>query len=243
MDGTEGLRARSWLKDHGFADRELTTLLARRLQARHRAHVYLGFGTMGSTLAAVVVLQTRSTSVQLIGSITLVAVVLATRWLERSRRRAVERDVAATLPMRVTHTVPSTAVEVIGAGYLCAATLLYAVPVLLLLAAGGSGVVWAAVVVTAMLAVLDAVEVAALVRRPALAHDARSLAVDDALRTEDARSALLPIVPLLLCWTALEPALEPSPTVLTMAALVGLLLVLSMATQYARPSRRPVPTA
>lgn len=89
------------------------------------------------------------------------------------------------------------------------AALLYLGSALLVIVAGEPGSVVPVVALIVLLAALDIAEVTAVVRRPTLADDAESLAADDRMRTEDARTVLAALLPVLLAWTvvAFQPAL------------------------------------
>jgi hypothetical protein len=236
-----GERARSWVRRHGFSAADMTPLLIHRLEARQHAQRHVGSAVMAGAVGGGLILQTGSTPVRVAGLAVVIVSVLAVRLLARRRRRAVEREIAALLTRRVAHTVPSTTRGVVGAGFMSAVVLLYLGAGLLVLIAGnpehGPQATLAVVALMAALGVLDCIEVSLIVRRPALAEDARSLAVDDVLRTEDARTVLASLLPVVLSWTVLDLRLEPSGPALASLALVALLLWLGWAAEHARVPR------
>lgn len=242
MSDAAGERARSWLRGHGFPDTGMTPLLVHRLQARHQANRHLGLATVTGTLGGVLSLQFDSTLIRGAGFAVAIVSVLAVRILAMRRRRAIEREIAGMLSRRATHIVPPRARQVLGARFLSGAALMYLGAALLVLTAASPayerGAVLTVVALIAALAVTDGIEVALIVHRPVLAEDAQSLAVDDVLRTEDARTVLTPLLPVLLSWLVLDLRWEASLPALASLALVALLFCLGWAAEHAR-ARRP----
>lgn len=240
-----GRSSRAWLNRHGLGGPDMPILLTQRLYARQQSQKYLWVTTSAGVLGGLVILQTSSELARLAVLAVVVGSILTVRQLTRHRRSAIEREVAAMLPRRVTHSAPLGTREVLGAGFLGAAALLYLGPALVILAAPGSGPAPGSMLTVlgliAALAVLDGAEVAAVVHRPALADDARSLAVDDALRTEDARMVLTTPLPTLLMWWLLDLRVAATWPVLTSAALLALLVCLQWAAEHARTSRPLAP--
>lgn len=236
-----GERARSWLRRHGFSDTGMTPLLIHRLEARQQAQRHLGSAVVAGAVGCGFTLIVDSTLVRVAGFAAVIVSVLAIRLLARQRRRATEREIAALLTRRVAHTVPLKTREVLGAGFMSAVVLLYLGAGLLVLIAGDpeheTQTKLAVVALMATLGVLDGIEVSLIVRRPALAEDAQSLAIDDVLRAEDARTVLASLLPVVLSWTVLDLRLEPSGPVLASLALLALLFWLGWAAEHARAPR------
>ncbi|MEU4620569.1 hypothetical protein AB0G04_11405 [Actinoplanes sp. NPDC023801] len=236
-----GEQTRTWLQRHGFTATGMTPLLIHRLEARHQAQKHLGFAVMAGAVGGGFILQTGSTLVRVAGLGAVIISILAIRLLVRRRRRAVERQVAVLLTRRVAHTVPLRTREVIGSGFISAVVLMYLGAGLLVLIAGSpqheARIKFAVVALMATLGVLDVIEVSLIMRRPALADDARSLAIDDVLRAEDARTVLASLLPVVLSWTVLDLRLEPSMPALASLALLALLFWLGWAAEHVRAPR------
>jgi hypothetical protein len=201
---------------------EPTPLLVARLRARARSRR----GAVTGILVAAVVLMVAAwrwlpDTIQNPGSPTLYmakipAVYVATLgvmwWILRGPRRA-ERRIARTVRTRVTRPAAVGVREVAGRWHLAAAEAGFVAAVLIGVAAVAradstqhrlAAVVYLAAV--AACALMSAAAVVAVVRRPVLAEDTRSLAADDLLRTEDARQALgrYPLIVLVAQLAAVE---------------------------------------
>jgi hypothetical protein len=187
------------------------------------------------------ILAVDSTPVRVAGLAAVVLSVLVVRLLVRQRRRAIEREIAATLTRRVAHTVPLKTREIVGVGFMSAAGLVYLGAGLLVLTAASPDrkpqAVTAVLFLIAALGVMDGLEVAVIAHRPALAEDAQSLAIDDVLRTEDARTVLTSLLPVVLSWTVLDLRPELSWPVLASLALLALLFCLALAAEHAHAPR------
>jgi hypothetical protein len=228
-DRTDRAAAR-WLARHGLAgagpDRP-TPLLAARLAARlDSADAYRRTGT-----------------VRLAGYAALVLAALLAHWLWQRVLRAADRRAGAGLATRVAHPAPPGWRTVLGRRCLALAAAMNAGA--LGLAAATAALAHpgadrtAAVLVLVAIAALDglvALDVADIVRRPALAADALSLRVDDVLRAEDARTVAVSIQPAALAVFAVL-SLTPDVT----SALIGWCYALIGCTFVAGAFGRTVP--
>jgi hypothetical protein len=202
--GTDLRRAASWLAGHGAPDASPSPLIAARLRARRRS--VLPFVAV-LVVAAIVAVNGYSvwTGTQLGRFWLYLGIFLLAmlgQWLRLWALRVSDRRIGAALTRRVTHPGSSSWRAVLGPRRIALALATYgaafAVGVLdLAYARTGTD---RAILATffaglAALAVLGAAEIADVVRRPAVAEDALSLAVDDVLRTEDAHEIAVTMVP------------------------------------------------
>jgi hypothetical protein len=181
---------------------EPTPLLVARLQARKRTRRW----AMTGVFAAAVVLAVAAwkwlpeTDSPTVYMTKICAVYVATLgvmwWILRGPRRA-ERRIARTVRIRVARPAAIGLREVAGTWHLVAAGASFVAAVLIgvvaLASADSTQHRLAAVIYLAAVtacALVSVAAVVAVVRRPVLAEDNRSLAADDLLRVEDARQAL-----------------------------------------------------
>lgn len=248
--------ARKWLARHGAPRREPSRLLAARLVARDlrsRTEVGLLVPLSGLIIAFALVrefllpLEFRVDGHNLLGVVQLAAfyVLMAgvSWWTSRVQRRS-EQRVAAALPRRVAHSALASPFEVLGGAHLTAVTFTYAggIGLGVGLALGGGhvadrtiGLVFA--IGTLAFGVITAVVAVEEVRRPALADDDESLAIDDVLRTEDAHR-VLPFPAVIAAISAAEAISVPvSAALLGFAALTAVLWVFV----FVRDHRRKLP--
>ncbi|WP_199433964.1 hypothetical protein [Qaidamihabitans albus] len=255
VDENDLRRARRWLARHRAPGREpsplLTARLAVREQARQRLVVHLlvfGFLLIGFTLLRefVVDVSVRAGGTELMGPVLLAGAYLlmagSSWWLSRWKRRA-ERSIAEGMPRRVAHSAVRSPGEVLGGPFLLAAGSTYIGGValglgMLLFSTSvvdrALGVIFAAG--TLAVGVVAAVVAGEEVRRPALAEDDETLAVDDLLRTEDAHYIVpFPVLVALVASTSTHGAVE-------MTALLAFTLVTALlwTATYLREHRRPL---
>jgi len=201
-------RARTWLSRRRFGGIEPTPLLAARLEIRRRGLVGLVAVMAFVALLAIALLDrlaADSAPTRFAGFVTVMLVAILARWLWQYVVRRGEQRLAAALTRRSAHPVAIARRDVLGRWGLVATALLYAgvLGIAVAIAAlaqttqdlATAGVLGLALVVVAA---MTAGELSGILRRPALAEDAGSLAVDDALRTDDARGVLVSPVPALL---------------------------------------------
>jgi hypothetical protein len=251
-------RARTWLAQHGMAGVEPTPLLVARLGARSRVRA----GTVAVAAAGILIMVitqfgdwSDSETVhdgaarRLLGYVAFVLlIVLAAGLGQRAAVRA-ERRLSATLGRRVAHPTPPTWRTVLGLRYL-----------MLAVAGHGGAVTVAAIAAVAVtrtradrvtvallltgliaLAALTAAAIANIVRQPALADDAVSLAFDDRLRADSARvlaATPLPglITMLTVVWIAPNP---PWPVTMMCFGLLGLPFLVLVLDLHGQAATRP----
>jgi hypothetical protein len=255
---TDLRRAAAWLNRHRLTGIAPTPLLAARLAARRRTTAGLAALLIGIALLAVFTFgrlgldsaeaYRRTATARLVGDVVVVLAAVLARWLWLRALRRADRRIGAGLSQRAAHPVPAGWRRVLGGRCLLTAAVLHA---------GALGVGAAAAVLastpqdramaavllagTAVLAATGAAEVADVVRRPALAQDAQSLAVDDVLRAEDARAiAASPLPAMLAVFTvfALTPELSArfTPVSFALVALAFLASAWTQPTAAARPA-------
>jgi len=207
-------RARKWLRGNRLGDVEPSGLLVARLEARRRGNRI----PMAAGLVFIVVMglwrgidrsAPEENSVSGIGlsafMYAMVIVALCLGWWYQDR---VERRLLPPTRVRSAHPAATTVLDVLGPAHLVAGTVVFGGGLLL----GVTGALLAprppdrtlALTFLAAVAVLAALGCLALVtvlRRPTVAEDAESILVDDVLRTQDARSALVPL-PILIALAA-----------------------------------------
>jgi hypothetical protein len=249
-------RATTWLSRHGFADTPPTPLIAARLAIRRMA-------TMAVVVVGVAVVAYITTanhngrgpaaSTPQGGFFVAMLLGVFVHWARQRGAALAERRISARLGRRVAHpTLPDWRM-VIAPWRLITGAALNAV-------AFGIGAVVAAFATTAadrtaglvlMGAVaattaVTAVQVADVLRRPALADDAMSLAFDDVLRTEDARAYVVSVFPAIFVAFTVMALTDQMAT--TLRPLVYALIIATTGAAVwssldQRPARRPgVPT-
>jgi hypothetical protein len=191
-----------WLSPREPVFVEPTPLLAARLKARRRFRRRVMAGVVAAAVALIVAgwkwspeLDSPAIYMTKI-SAAYVGTLGVMWWFLRGPRRA-ERRIARAVRTRVARPAAVGVREVVGSWHLAAAGAGYVAATLIGVVALASvdstqrrlaAVVCRAAV--AACAVMSAATVVAVVRRPVLAEDDRSLAADDLLRVEDARQAL-----------------------------------------------------
>ena len=204
---TDAQNASCWLRRNDLGWVTLTPTLTERLAARRqgtRAEIWaVAIGMV--LLAASGGLEKRLglghhtplTGVAEFGVSVLVLVFGA--WLGMRVQRRSERKVAARMRTRATRPGGRTVHGVLGRHYTTAAVSIYAAGIALGATVGmnsadsGERAIGVAFTVTvAVLGMIGAVLLFDVLRRPALAAERESLAVDDALRRKDARRAVTP---------------------------------------------------
>ncbi len=191
-----------WLSPREPVFVEPTPLLVARIQARRRFRRRIMAGVVAAAVALMIATWTWSPETDSPAmymakiSAAYVASLGTMWWILRGPRRA-EHRIARTVRTRVARPATVGVREVVGSWHLAAAGAGYVAATLIGVVALASvdstqhrlaAVVCLAAV--AACAVISAATVLAVVRRPALAEDDRSLAADDLLRVEDARQAL-----------------------------------------------------
>jgi hypothetical protein len=191
-----------WLSPREPIFVEPTPLLVARIHARRR---FRRRAVAGVFVAAAALVVTSSTWLPETGgptmfmtkmSVVYVATLAMTWWILRGPRRA-EQRIARAVRMRVARPAAVGAREVVGTWHLVAAGASFVAAVLIGVVAVASAdstqhrlaaVVY--LVAVAACALVSVAAVGAVVRRPVLAEDDRSLVADDLLRVEDAREGL-----------------------------------------------------
>jgi hypothetical protein len=245
-------RAGTWLGRHGLDGASPTPLLLARLAVRRRARVATSAGLVCLGVLTIAVMNTRgwSTAAQpLLHLLPFVIVFLAgvlVRWAWQRVVRLGDRRIAAGLTRRAAHPTPPGWRALLGRRGIAITAVTYTGSLAVAVAAATLGrtdqdraLVVILFLVLAALAAITAAEVAEAVRRPALADDATSLAVDDALRAEDARAAATSPTPAMMAtFTAmtLSPDAASSLTVFCYI-LVGFAILAEMWDQSSAPSR------
>jgi hypothetical protein len=201
-------RARRWLRQHRLGDIEPTPLLAARLAARRRAKfaevitVVVGTSGMLAWMLAADYRGTSGDSADLFGlvwqvsfNIALILGMAAGFWWQRRE----ERPLLQGMAVRTAHPEATSATRVLGQRRVRTALAINVGGVatgaaVALLAPDGAdrALALAFLLGVAVLAGLGALALNAVLRRPSVAEDSASLAVDDALRVEDGRRALVP---------------------------------------------------
>ncbi len=206
------VRAATWLKRHGVPEQEPSPLLAARLRARRRLAAPVI--CLALALAAGIVFGAsqlrlddyrRSIAPRIVTEFAVIlAVVGLTWWWLRAVRRA-DVKIGAALPRRVTRPIRAGYPQVLGRHRLVIGAIGYGGSfvlglVALALARTGADRAIAGVLLggLAVLTTLATVELVEIVRRPAVAQDALTLAVDDALRVDEARGIVTSSIPALM---------------------------------------------
>ncbi|HEV8557000.1 MAG TPA: hypothetical protein VGR06_11470 [Actinophytocola sp.] len=212
-------RAREWLRRNQLGRIEPSALLVERLEARRRGN-WITFGTVMAYTAIFTILsdlaeRSRSDStpdesdVSGLAWSVLTPVVIILAWgagLWYSYRA--ERRLLGARRTRTAHPAAARVARVLGPRYLAvvlvvhggglllgaATALLASRPVDRALALAFLGSI-------AVLATLFGLVLAGVLRRPSVAEDSDSLLVDDVLRTQDARAAVVPL-PILVALVA-----------------------------------------
>ncbi|TDP96335.1 hypothetical protein [Labedaea rhizosphaerae] len=202
---TDAQNASCWLRRNDLGWVTLTPTLTERLAARRqgtRAEIWAV--AIGMVLLVVWgVLQRRAglgpgrTPLTGVAEFAISVLVLVFgAWLGMRVQRRREREVAARMRTRVTHPGGRTVRGVLGRYYATAAVLIYAAGIAVgavVAAESDERAIGVAFTVTVVvLGMIGAVVLFDVLRRPALAAERESLAVDDALRRMDARRAVTP---------------------------------------------------
>jgi hypothetical protein len=195
-------RAAVWLKAHGAPDAAPTPLLAARLRARRRQEPQiLAVCTVVAGLNSVLLFD-RGAVGRALGFLALALLAAPARWWSLRALRRAERRIGATLARRVTHPTAVGWREVLGPRRLAVAAIMYgsalalgAVDLAYARTAQDRAVVAALVAGLVALAAISTAWINELVRRPALAEDALSLAADDILRAEDGHAVAVTLLP------------------------------------------------
>jgi hypothetical protein len=221
-------QATAWLVRHGAPGVVPSPLLVARLRARRRVAAALLAVLVVIALGAVMTVgrlgtgsyeaYRRTQLTRLTGDLALVLLVVSLRWLMLRALRKADHRIAGSLPRRAAHPRPVGWQTVLGRPRLTISAVGYGGA----LAIGIAGAMLArtaqdrtmvAVLLTGAtaLAAITVAEVVDVVRRPAIAEDALSLAVDDALRGDDARLITDPLLPVMLA-VLTAASLSPSVT-------------------------------
>jgi hypothetical protein len=249
-------RAASWLRRHAMYDIVPAPWLAARLDARRHA-----IGKAGAVCAALLSLAglTGLSAVRdrlpplvipILYAVGLPMTMLIFWLLLHRAMLRVGRSLGATVTRRVTHPTPPGWRLALGSWRIAATAVSY--PCALMIVVGDAMYAPDAVnrpIVTVFLVGLAALAAATLavvvgtLRRPAVAYDTVSLAIDDELRAEEARQFLTAPVPVLLALTCAAAQRIDAPDWLTAGASIYaqfavLLFLVSFATT--RPHRMPV---
>jgi hypothetical protein len=203
-------RARQWLRKHRLDGVEPTALVMARLDARQRGLraeiITVLLGTVALLVWSVIDHRRRSPAGpdgtdpnSLVWLIATYVILILGMLAGLGYRRRLERPLLASRRTRSAHPAAAGVAQVLGRGQVAMAVVVY----------GGGLLLGAAVVVLAprppdrtlalvflggigVVAALAVVTLTAVLRRPALAEDSESLLVDDLLRAEDARRAVVP---------------------------------------------------
>ena len=214
-------RAREWLRRNRLGHIEPSALLVDRLEVRRRGNRVYGF-TFATFMALLIVgmlisgwgrsdFDPNETNVGNVGTIVFnnVCLILAmgTGWWYAYRA---ERRLMLARRTRTAHPTAAGMARVLGSRYSAVVLVVY----------GGGLLVGAATALmahrpadrtlaltflgsVAVLATLTGLALAAVLRRPSVAEDSDSLLVDDVLRTQDARAAVMPF-PIVVALVAAE---------------------------------------
>ncbi len=247
------LRAATWLKRHGVPEQAPSHLLAARLRARRRlAAPVIG---LAAALAVGIVFGSaqlrpddyrRSVAPRIVTEfVVILAIVGLTWWWLRAVRRA-DLKIGAALPRRVTRPTRAGYPQVLGRHRLVIGAIGYGGSfalglVALALARTGAdravaGVLLAGLAVLTMLTTAELVEI---VRRPAVAEDALTLAVDDALRVDEARGIVTSSIPALMTAFTVASLSTGTPSALVAVGygLLALNVLLVMLDSVVAPAR------
>jgi hypothetical protein len=217
-------RARRWLRQHRLGGIEPTPLLAARLDAR-RAGLVAELATIAIVMAGMLAWsfvvrwgsgpdEPGADDFVWLASfyVALIAGMAVGFWW----RRRLEWPLLQTMTVRSAHPAATSAVRVLGERRLAAAVAVNggclavgAVAALLAPAERDRAIALAVLVGVAVLAALGSLILASVLRRPSLAEDSESLAVDDRLRLEDAKRALMPYALPITLSAALDSTLSP----------------------------------
>jgi hypothetical protein len=208
-------RARKWLRGHRLGDVEPSELLVARLEARRRGNrIHIAAVVAFIMIMGVWRWIDRSApdenTVSGIGlsafMYAMVIVALCLGWWYQDRA---ERHLLSLMRIRSAHPAATSVRDVLGPAHLVAVTVVFGGGLLLgaagaLLAPRPSDRVLALtfLVAVAVLAALGCLALVTVLRRPTVAEDAESILVDDVLRTQDARFALIPLPILVALATA-----------------------------------------
>jgi hypothetical protein len=195
-------RAAAWLKEHGAPDVAPTPLLAARLRARRRQEplIVVVSGVLGGLNS--MLWFAHGAVGRALGFLALALLTAPAHWWNLRALRRADRRIGATLARRVTHPTAVGWREVLGPRRLAVAATMYGSA----LALGAVDLAYArtaqdrvvVAVLVAGLVALAAISVAwinELVRRPAVAEDALSLAADHVLRAEGGHRVAVSLLP------------------------------------------------
>jgi hypothetical protein len=208
-------RARKWLRGNRLGDVEPSELLVARLEARRRGNRIHVAAALGLIMAMAVwrwidPSAPEENTVSGIGlSAFLYAMVIVALCLGWWYQVRVERRLLPPTRIRSAHPAAASVLDVLGPAHLVAGIVVFGGGLLVgaagaLLAPRPSDRVLALtfLVAVAVLAALGCLALVTVLRRPTVAEDAESILVDDVLRTQDARSALVPLPILVALATA-----------------------------------------
>lgn len=204
---TDLRRAASWLAGHGAPDATPSPLIAARLRVRRRSVLvlFVALPVIGVVVVTADAVPASETFGFLSLYLGLLLVGVLGQWLRLRALRLADRRLGTALRRRVTHPGSTGWRTVLGPRRLAVAGVMYGLGLALGLLDMGYARTpsdWALIATylagVTVLAALSAGEVADVVRRPAVAEDALSLAVDDVLRTEDAEQIVVTPVPAML---------------------------------------------
>jgi hypothetical protein len=208
-------RARKWLRGNRLGDVEPSELLVARLEARRKGNrIHLAAGLAFITVMGVWRGIDRSApdenTVSGIGlsafMYAMFIVALCLGWWYQDRA---ERRLLPPTRIRTAHPAATSVLDVLGPAHLVAGTVVFGGGLLL----GAAGALLAPrqpdrvlaltfLAAVTVLATLGCLALVTVLRRPTVAEDAESILVDDVLRTQDARSALMPLPILVALATA-----------------------------------------
>jgi hypothetical protein len=241
----ETARASAWLGCHGISGGPPTPLIAARLHARRMSRRLVIAITFAAVLAALWLLSREASQPSPVPSYAVALLGLIGYWGGHRLVVRADRRTGRLLARRVAHPTPPGWRTVVGLPRVIVSAVIsggaLALAVALLALARTADERTAAVVILAGVVatvVVGALVVADIVRRPALAEDAFSLAADDALRAEDARGIVVsafPLYPVLFGMIQLDP----DPVVIALG--MALVVLSAVATYWSIADRRPRP--
>ncbi len=207
-------RARKWLRGNRLGDVEPSDLLVARLEARRRGNripvvAGLAFIMVMGVWRGIDRSAPEENTVSGIGlSAFLYAMVIIALCLGWWYQVRAERRLLPPTRIRSAHPAATSVLDVLGPAHLVAVTVVFGGGLLL----GAAGALLAPrppdrvlaltfLIAVAVLAALGCLALVTVLRRPTVAEDADSMLVDDVLRSQDARSALVPL-PILVALAA-----------------------------------------
>lgn len=193
-------RAREWLRRNQLDHIEPSTMLVDRLAARRRGNwIYAGtLAVFWAVLVAVIPDDPNAAgnlAFIVLNNVFLLLAMAAGLWYAT---RAERRLVLASR-IRTAHPAAPRAARVLGSRYLAAVLAVYVgglllgtVTALLAPRPADRGLALAFLGSVAVLTIVSGLALAGVLRRPSVAEDSDSLLVDDVLRAQDARAAVMP---------------------------------------------------